>query len=255
MKGRECINVSLRERCRRRRLSRGSSDGGQVGNLGGLRPRLMKGAIRTSVKAPFLTPCPSTWSLPCRVEDLLTYLHLTETLHTVWQTPLVPSTTEDSMVPNNTSSSSRSVSNPFPMAAHSATAALEKQQSQRSVHPSLTTQTTPSQALRAPAVFRIPMAPFPSPASTLPPPPIKQLGSLSLRDGNDAPISDPFAGVGRTIKPMAVPLTTGDQTGRGVIGMGFGQGFVGSGLLEGGAPLVKRGSSSKVVSGSSKAAV
>lgn len=90
------------------------------------------------------------------------------------------------------------------------------------------------------------MAPFPYPSSAMPP--VKQMGSLSLRDGNDAAVSDPFAAVGRTVKPSRVPLT-GESQGGGVIGMGFGgKGFVGSGLLEGGAPLIKRGTSSRAVS-------
>lgn len=90
------------------------------------------------------------------------------------------------------------------------------------------------------------MAPFSYPPSAIPP--VKQLGSLSLRDGNDAAVSDPFAAVGRTVKPTSVPLNS-EAPGGGVIGMGFGgKGFVGSGLLEGGAPLIKRGTSSKAVS-------
>jgi hypothetical protein len=130
------------------------------------------------------------------------------------------------------------------MAAHSATAALQKQSTQRSQHPQLTTQNAPSQALRAPAVFRIPMAPFPYPASALPSAPTKQLGSLSLRDGNDAAVSDPFASAGRAFQSTSGSLPASQHSGRGVIGMGFGQGFgqgsIGSGLLEGGAPLTKR---------------
>ena len=180
----------------------------------------------------------------------LIFHYFLETLHTVWQTPIVPFNTDDSIVPTSAMSTLRSVSNPFPMAAHSATAALQKQSAQRSQHPQLTTQTGPAQALRAPAVFRIPMAPFPHPASTVPPPPTKQLGSLSLRDGNDAAVSDPFATSGRAFPQTSGSLSSDEHAGRGVIGMGFGQGFgqdsIGSGLLEGGAPLTKRATAKAV---------
>ncbi|KAJ9123865.1 hypothetical protein QFC24_003642 [Naganishia onofrii] len=213
-----------------------------------------------------------------------------ETLHTVWQTPLVPSAADDhipSTSNTNSNSSSRSVSSPFPMAANSATAALQKNQQQQQLrqqqhpqqqHPQLDTQPAASYSsphgggsqapLRAPAVFRIPVAPFPFP----PPlphaslfqqqqqqrqPPIKQLGSLSLRDANDdvAAVESPQHGGQRVVRrPMLqTPTTVEGSSHNGVIGMGFassssGSAFLGSGLLEGGAPLVKRGTTNRNVS-------
>ncbi|KAJ9107485.1 hypothetical protein QFC21_000939 [Naganishia friedmannii] len=152
------------------------------------------------------------------------------------------------------------------MAANSATAALQKnqqmRQQQQQQNPQLDTHLpSPSQAqpggggqaLRAPAVFRIPVAPFPFPPSSLPQTPIKQLGSLSLRDGNDAAVPTPGQRVVRrsVLEPTMVTTTMADeQRGGGVIGMGYASSstagaFAGSGLLEGGAPLVKRGTSNR----------
>ncbi|GHJ86059.1 hypothetical protein NliqN6_2461 [Naganishia liquefaciens] len=182
-----------------------------------------------------------------------------QTLHTIWQTPIVPFNTDDTVVPNSALSTPRSVSSPFPMRAHSATAALQKQSAQRSQHPQLTTQTAPTQAIRAPAVFRIPMAPFPYPASTAPTLPTKQLGSLSLRDGNDATVFDSFDTSGRAFPRKSGSLPSDGHPGRGVIGMGFGQGFgegsIGSGLLEGGAPLTKRATAKTQLNLPSKSAL